>query len=706
MTERIEKLLNMTLSGEMWNEPVKTEFDREDLLLPKMQMESKRICEYILNQEPKLTEASSMTGFFRFDGSVVGDAFGRSGHTETAKIMNNFYLKPIDNISTMEWQHAAADYRIVIEGGIKGIKERISASLKVHSKEEETEFLKALDRVADSYIAFAHKCSERAAEFAKGVENEKYKANLIKLSRTFLRIPEYPAETFYEAVLCVYFCFSADPDSIGTLDRYLSKFYEKDIKEGRLTREEAKEYLQELFLMIQSATRVEANQFTRGGESHFAVGGYLENGEDGFSDTSRLIVEALLELPTWIPQITLRWTKKTPKEVFRYMMDCERKDKNKRIAFSNDEKRIKAFTEICGFSFERAVNHALVGCNEPAMLGAVYGGTSKGNILRCVETLFHKKSELIENTKTFDEFYAIFEKELLSDLDIVREYDNKYNLGRGRDINYVSTLFFNDCIENAKSLTQGGGNVVIAAPMMLGVTNLIDSVVTVKQFVFDEKRFTMKELAEALKANWKGFEDMRSLIVKKGVFFGNDDDRSNEIAQRIYGSIYAHSVGKRNVYGYPWLMGDITGYNIHHVWFGERTKATPDGRRDGEMLKYGLSQSEGRDKAGLTALLSSVAGADKNGIACGSTVTNLNVEAEMVRDDESFYKLCDMFEAYLQKGGTQFQLNYVSREDLLAAKENPENYSSLRVRVSGFSDYFVKLSDGLQEEIICRTVQK
>jgi pyruvate-formate lyase len=310
MTERINKLTELTLKGEMFVKPVKTEFDRTDLFISKSELEVKRLCEYILNQEPKITEYSSMTGFFTFDGSVVGDAFVRSGHTETQKLFSQFYLKPVDDLSTCEWQHATADYSKVLKKGILGIIGDIDESLKVHKKSEEVEFLCGLKKVANALIEYAHKCSARVSEFAEGVTDSENKARLEKLSQTLLKVPENPPETFYEAVLTIYFCFSADPDSIGTPDRYLSEFYKNDLKNGIITETEAKEYLQELFLMLQAKTGVSSSNFTRGGESHFCIGGYLPNGEDAFNETSRLIVESLMELPTYIPQLTLRWTKK------------------------------------------------------------------------------------------------------------------------------------------------------------------------------------------------------------------------------------------------------------------------------------------------------------------------------------------------------------------------------------------------------------
>ena len=706
MNERIKKLTELTLSGQMFPNTVTPKFDPADLALSKQEKESKRLCEYILNQEPKITEYSSMTGFFKFNGSVVGDAFGRSGHQETANTMWLFYLKPIDNLTVLEWQHATADYQKILSKGISGIIDEIDESLKVHTAKEKVEFLLALKRVANALIGWANKCSERVLEFSKGVDNTDYRRNLEKLSDALKRVPKNAPTSFYEAVLSIYLCFSADPDSVGTLDRYLYPFYKRDIENGSLTKEQAAEYLQELFLMLQSATQISSSNFTRGAESHFCVGGYLPNGEDGFNELSYLIVDALTELPTYIPQVTLRWTKKTPREVFRFMMDRERNDPYKRIAFQNDEKRIKCYTEICHIPFEKAVGYTTVGCNEPAFLGAISGSTTKINFLRSTDILFHENSSKIENAQTYEEFFEVFKEQMFLDLRRAYKYDDFFNSRRAEDINYISSLVFNDCIQNAKSLTQGGGNTGVAAPSLVGIANVIDSLCVVKQFVFDEKLFTMNELINALKANWKGYEDMRTIISKKGHFFGNDDDLSNDIAQTLYRELYEYLKDKTNLHGRHWLIGDLIGYNVHHKWFGERTNATPDGRFKGDMLKFGLGQSGGHDREGLSALLNSIAKVDPNGIGCGSTVTNITLDEQLVKNDDNFEKTVDLFINYFKIGGVHFQLTYVSKEDLLAAKVTPDEYKNLRVRVSGFSDYFVKLNEALQDDVIARTEQK
>ncbi|MBR2907712.1 MAG: hypothetical protein IKC26_06670 [Clostridia bacterium] len=700
---RISNLTALTLSGKMYAYANPPEYDRNDIFLSEHERSIKRLCEFIQNQEPVLTEYQTMTGFFNCDDSVYGDAFRRKGHVHFQSLKQSHYKKPVDNLSTFEWQHATADYQTVLEKGLLGIIEEIRDSRKRHTDPEKLEFLDALLKVANALIAWAEKCADRALHFSESVEDPAHKRNLVRLSETLRRVPAHPPETFYEAVLTIYLCFSADPDSVGILDRYLSPFYFRDLKNNRLRRDEAKEYLQELFLMLQAATRRESANFTRGGESHFCIGGYLPNGEDGFNDLSRLILEALVEIPTYIPQVTLRWTKKTPREAFRFALSCERNDPYKRIAFQNDEKRLKCYTQLCGFPFEKAVNYITVGCNEPAFAGTIEGSTSAVNLFRSTEALFHKKPEQIVGTQTFDAFYEVFLKEFFADLDEALALDDAYNRVRARDVNYLSSIFFQGCIEKATSMTQGAGETVIASPFCMGITNTIDALIVVRQFVFDEKLFTMSDLIAALKANWNGYEDMRTLILKRGDFFGNDTDRSNEVARRLYQSLYEHLKGKKNLFGYQWLIGDLTGYQPHFKWFGAGMGATPDGRYAGDALKFGLGQSEGRDREGLSALLNAIATVDPNGIGCGATVTNFMIDEQLVRNDEHFEKTVDLLLTYFEKGGVHFQLTYVSKSDLLAAKENPDAYKHLRVRVSGFSDYFVKLNKAQQDEIITRT---
>ena len=705
MNDRIKKLAEKTVKGEMFVNPVKTEYDRCDYFLSPVKMSCKRVCEYILNQEPLIVEESCFTGLITFDGSVEGDIFSRAGHKNFSVASSLFYNKPIDNLVTFEWQHSAGDFGKIINRGLKEIKEDIELSKKNHAENEKAiEFLETQTDFCNTVIAWAHKCSDRADAAAEKTNNKDYKRNLTNLSKGLKKVPENKAESFFEAVLSLYVCYSYVPDSIGLIDRYLYPYYKSDIEAGILTEEDAKAYLQELFLMLQARIWVKSDRFYRGGESHFCVGGYLENGEDGFNEFSRLIVDSLMELPTWIPQISLRWTEKTPHEVLRYMLDCERKDPNKRIAFVNDTPRIKGLMKYNNISYEEAVNYTMIGCNELALPGGIVFGFDQMNILRSVENTFFNRSNDIINAESFDDFFNIYKEELFNDLQKADEICVGLQNIRNRDTNIVSNIFINGCIENAKSISPESAQ-FLSVGVLIGLPNVIDSLSVTKQFVFDKKLCSMSELVSAVKSNWEGYEDLRALIMNEGYFFGNDDECSNKIANRLFEALAEwndthYYLGKKR------MFGNLVGYNEHHKFFGNSTKATPDGRFDGDMLTFGIGQGGGKDREGLTALLNSVAKCDPYSVLTGPSVTNIMLDEQLIKKDENFEKLVYMFETYFKMGGTHFQLTYVSKEDLISAQKEPEKYKNLRVRVSGFSDYFVLLNRGLQDDILLRTEKR
>ncbi len=703
MDARIRAMAEKVMAGEAWFEETPVQYDRADIFLPHVAMSAKRVKEYIFAQKPMLTEESTLCGYLRFDGSVEGEIFNRMGHQNFDLVKKLFYNKPYDNLVTFEWQHSVGDFGYIIEHGISGVQADIAKSKQVHTTQEQTLFLDGINSVCEAIVGWAHICADTADGKAIHAGRQEYRENLHKMAKALRKVPEYPAENFYEAVLCIYLCYAFIPDSIGTIDRTLWKHYSEDICKGILTREEAKGYLQELFLMLQSRISINSDRFYRGGESHFCVGGYLPDGSDGFTELSRLIVESLMELPTCIPQISLRWTKKTPREVLRYIMDCERNDANKRIAFVNDEPRIRAFMEITGLSYEDAVSYCMAGCNEPALPGGRIMGSSQQNILRSMANTFHQRGEEIRRAETMDAFYAIYEEELFHDLAEILRLEDDFNLVQARDCNLVSSIFFRGCVENALSATQGGARLGTATLDLIGLPNVIDSLAVVEQFVYDEKIVSMDELVDAVCANWQGYELLHTRIQRHARFFGNDDEQTNALSRRLTDSIYRFLQDKRNFVGKKYLVGNLIGYNQHNKWFGERTLATPDGRMDGEMMSFGIGQGNGRDHNGLAALLNAVAQYDPHCQMNGPSVTNVMLDEQLVRNDESFEQLVTMFETYFIKGGTHFQLTYVSREDLIAAQKAPEKYRNLRVRVSGFSDFFVNLNDDLQNEIIQRT---
>ena len=708
MNSRIERFAALAKKEDLNPEPVCIELDEFDDKLAEPLAVAKRLCDFICAQRIKLYEENELIGMMRMNGCPVpADIFTRTGHVKCQEALRRYYNHPQENLCTMEWQHSNADFGKLIRLGLNGYLREINAARRNFlGKPYNLAYLAALEMVIGGIGRRAAQMRDFCIQKAEETEDASRKATLLRMARNCSRVPMNPAQSFEEAIQCLYFCFAFLPDSIGRPDQYLYPLYKRGISDGTLTREHAKELIQELFIRIHGHTFHTPWADDKGAESHFVIGGYTKEHEDGFNELSDLILESMMELPLERPQVSLRWTKKTPREVLRKMLDCERRDRYKRIAFVNDEPRIASLMKINGLPFETACEYIMVGCNEPAYQGGISLGGNTCNIVRSLLNTLEKRRIEVLGCTTFDEFYKLYEEELFHDLELMLEYSNRFNSLRSRDCNVLSSLFLHGCIERAESATRGGASLARGGGVnMMGGTNVIDSLAVIRQFVFEEKRIGMEQLLDALKTDWKGAEDLRREILRDGRFFGNHDEFSDSIARRFYESIYKFAEGRTDMFGTPLTYGNLTGYNTHFAAFGALTGATPDGRVAGSPLTFGSGQAFGKENDGATSHLLSVAQMDTTGIMCGNTIMNLTVDESTVSNDESFEKLVLLVETFFKAGGLHIQLNHVSREDLIAAKAKPEEYKSLRVRVSGFSATFITLSEEMQNNVIDRTTE-
>ena len=712
MTERVTRLAALSRERDLYEAPVAPEYDPMDMALPTPILNGKRIVEYILAQPVYLTEENRFTGMLRFSTAALqgtpADIFTRSGHENFKKAIKELYWPHYqENLVIFEWQHSAPNYTYIVENGIEGSLEKMAYyKEKYRFDKEKYQDLEGVEIVCRGLIEWSNKCADAHEAAAAVCENEARKAELLKLAEIARRVPRTPAKTFYEGLQAVIFCFKFLPDSVGTIDRTLYKLYVNDLASGTLTRDEAKELVAEFLIHLSAHTPAGHKHADKTAECHFAIGGYNEMMEDNFTDLSRLIVEALMEIDTRRPAISLRWTKKTPFEVLKFMLECERKDKNKRFAFVSDEPRLKTLTEICGLPLSEAVKYTMVGCNEPSFPGTLWLGGCTGNAMRCLTTVLYEKSNEITKCQTFDEFYEIFRKELEHDLDRLLWYSDQFDAMRTKDINVLSAFLLDGCIEKATSPTQYGCKTAIGGIGLMGLIPLIDSLTIIKQYVFDEKKISMEYLLEVLKSNWEKDEELRTEIYKRGRFFGNADPLSDEMARRVTTEIHDILITRRLANGARPLVGTLAGYNPHHMEFGRRTPATPDARYAGDGFMVGTGQCGGKDRNGLLALMQSLAQMDPTGILGGPNVCNMMIDGALMQNDEYFDKVCLMIEEYFKLGGIHVQLNYVTREELLAARQDPAKHGHLKVRVSGFSASFNVLPEMMQEEIVNRTVQQ
>ena len=709
MEERVVQLAKVLRQRDLYEKSITDiAYDPFDLALPEAQFNAKRIVDYIMAQPIYLTGENRFTGMVRFvDPPAPADIFSRRNHKWFAEARKAFYAPQYqENLVVFEWQHAAPNYKYILEHGVSGCLERIEVSKCKHADDPKAmDFLLGVEIVCNGILKWSEKCADAHEEAAKLCADPVRKKELLLLADACRQVPRNPAKNFYEALQSIVFCFQFLPDSVGTLDRTLYPLFKQDMNSGVLTDEVAMSLIGEMFIHFCNHDPVGTVNADRTAQCHFSIGGYLENGEDGFSELSKLMVDTLMSLDIRRPAMSLRWTKKTPFSVLRFMLDCERKDPHKRFAFVNDEPRIKAMMDICGFTFEDAVKYTMVGCNEPSFPGAVWMGGCTANAVHSLTNTLYNRTEEVVNCRSFDEFFDIYKQELQRDIDRIIAYQNMFNTIRAKDTNVLSAFLLDGCIENAIAPNQFGCEKKIGGFNLMGITCVIDSLTIIRQFVYEEKRTDMSHFVQTLRDNWESDEDLRRDVLRKGRFFGNHDPMSDEMARRFTGELYALTHNRKLKYGCNILIGTLAGYNPHHMHYGAMTEATPDGRLKGEGFMVGTGQSAGKDRRGLTALMQSLAKMDENGILCGPNVCNMMVDASVVEDDRKFEKLCRMIETYFGLGGSHVQLNYVSKEVLLAAEKDPDRYRNLKVRVSGYSTSYVYLPALHRKEIMNRTVQ-
>lgn len=335
------------------------------------------------------------------------------------------------------------------------------------------------------------------------------------------------------------------------------------------------------------------------------------------------------------------------------------------------------------------------GCTESEIAGmSCVGSLDAGiNLLLILEREIYDK---LPECAGFDELYSEYIAAVKSVTDEITE---KISLSQAERAKYnpvpMRTFLTDDCIDSATEFYSGGARYNWSIVNFAGMINVIDSMLAIKDLVFDKKALTAKELIEKLKNNDSQF---LSACRKSKKAFGTDDDVVNSFAKKLSHDIYSMLDGKKPYIGSGFIPASIQF--MSQVYAGKNIGATPDGRAAGAPLCDSLGAIFGKDTKGPTALLKSVASLSLEK-AVGTPVLNFNT-------DESWHNdvLKALILSYMKLGGIQLQISCVSEKTLKAAYKDPDSYRNLVVRVGGYSEYFYRLSDELKKMIIDRTVQK
>ena len=556
--------------------------------------------------------------------------------------------------------------------------------------------------------------------------DEKNRTSLIKVADICKNISQRPPQTFHEAVQATWFLFvilhmesNASSFSPGRLDKILYPYYIKDIENNILTKDEALEIIECLWLKFNEIVYLR-NQHSAKYFAGFpigfniAVGGVDEQGNDFSNDLSELFLSAQEDLGLPQPNLSVRLHEKTNDKLLKHAIRVVAKGSGM-PQFFNDKAIIKEMENL-GVTHQDAMNYAIVGCVELTTQGNNLGWSDAAmfNMNKVLELTLNHGRCLLTDKQMAPDFGSLSTYKTFADLEIALEQTMNYFVEKmipcceaveKGHIAILPTAFLSsvidDCMEKGIDVTKGGAKYNLSGIQFIQVANLADSLAAIKQLVFDEQKVSAKVLEEALKNNFANQEILRQKLLNHVPKYGNDIAWVDELGVKWARKFRAKLREFTNYRGGAYHMGMYTV--SAHVPMGENLGASADGRLSQTPLADGgMSAVYGRDLNGPTAVLKSVSRLDNN-LTTNGGLLNMKFLPEFFQTQTGIDKFANFLRTFVDLEIPHIQFNVVRREDLLKAQKNPEQYSSLTVRVAGYTAYFTELAGELQNEIIART---
>ncbi|MBI9087398.1 MAG: formate C-acetyltransferase/glycerol dehydratase family glycyl radical enzyme [Desulfobacterales bacterium] len=621
--------------------------------------------------------------------------------------------------------HFTMNHERILATGMAGAMETAQAGFEALSEDEKkgekSLFYKAVIRSLRAAITFARRYAEKAREMASTETDPVRAAELLEIARVCSRVPEHPAESFHEAVQCVYFVHlisqiesGGNSISLGRIDQYLYPFYQQDLAAGRIDPDRARELLALLFLKTNEIWNVLEEAYIPGGEGtegkttqNVTVGGMGKDGEDATNGLSHVALNAFCDIRLVQPNFGVRVCDGTDDLFFARALSYAKDGVP--LHFFNDRVIVDALVQA-GHSMEDARDYGVVGCLEPNAQGKSFGSTFavQFNGIKCLEfalsdgvdNIFGYPSGLETGDPagfdTFEDLWAAYDRQLSHYIgQMVRGITCLDEAIARRVPSPFASAMIDGPLEKGVDLTRGGAIYNSTGVQLMGYSNIVDSLFAVKQAVFEEKRFSMEALTTWLADDWTDAEDKRTCLLNKVPKYGNDHDGVDQMAARVLGHFCDVLAGHRNFRGGAFWPGVFSvGF---HITMGAFTGATPDGRYAGDVLGNGITPSNGAALNGPTAVLNSATKLPLSRVTNGLNL-NMRFAGSRIRSQA----LLDLMKGYFKRGGAQVQFNMVETEQLKAAQKEPEKFRDLVVRISGYSALFVNLSDIAQSEIISR----
>ena len=603
-------------------------------------------------------------------------------------------------IFPMTFGHITWRYDYILSLGIDGFKQKFVSALEKTTDQKAKEFYSGVIIMLDAMQAF----------------NDKHVAVYQKMGNTRLanimkRVPKNPCQTFEEAVQAYFMqhivVMSENPyggNGPGRLDYFLWPYLKNDLEKGIITLQRAKELIDELFLRIDERI-YNIDTWTEA----IVVGGTNPDGTSAVNPLTYIMIESVMDLNIIHPSVYVRIPQNPEEKLLdicsKYMLSG-----NNRAQILNDQSIINALVEN-GTPYEDAVHYVCGGCMEIGVQGKnsdlLYTGWQ--NIPKMLELMItggvclktgekinsFKATKSLTAYKTFNDFYSDFLQEVKRLAYIhFQEQDVFSEVVERKRPSYLISSMIGDCLARGKGMHAGGAVYHDYGVTPLGLPNVADGLFAIKKAVYEDKICTANELIDALKANFKGFEQLQYKL-KKYAKYGVDDDQADQMMNKVSADISDLYLSYKTRHGGKAMPTILTFIYAPHA--ASKLGATPDGRNAGGLVAHGVTPQSCAMTQGVSAAINSCGKLPFNKFAGGAS-TMWDFDSNWVNQDI----VKAVLKTFIAKGGQIFQGNTTSVQDLLNAKKNPENYSHLMVRVGGYSARFTYLGEELQNEIIQR----
>lgn len=611
--------------------------------------------------------------------------------------------------------HFIAGYQRLLQQGFGGLLEKIREVYAGTDEPEKRDTLEAYEIAARACVDYIHRYERQARQMAEEEEDSGKRARLVRIADACSHIASGTPGTFFEAIQLYWFgheliLAESVPSSVslGRFDYYLTPYYERDIREGRLTRKEAWDLVASFWTKCKANTK---------GYQNLVLGGTHGDGRCSISELTYICLDVTKTLKYDQPSVCFRWIRDLPDRAWKEIAEVIRTGTGFPALF-NEDVCLKT-RERSGIPGELAWEYAFAGCVEIGIPGKEYTITEMArlNLPKILELMFHQGRDPVSgdqfplaHMRTEEEICKICSFDELMDW-YLEEMEFYIRLGltsaqmldRMYGINYplpFFSLLMEGCIEQGIDAARGGALYNNASLNMCGLATAADSLAALKKLVFDEGKYSLQYLIAATDADFNGYEDLQLRLLNQCPKYGNDQPEADRIAVKITERFSEIAEQYETPRGGKYRVGMYSVEDHSHM--GNATGATCDGRKKGKALSNSMGPVQGMDTNGPTAMLNTLNRIDFSK-ATNGMVLDMKMTPTFLEKEDHLRKLRSLIETYFQRGGLELQISSVSRQMLLDAQEHPEQYGNLVVRVSGFSAYFTSLCKVTQDEIIERT---